>query len=277
MRFSRGAALGSSRFVSGLVLAPLFVLGCATRTRAPNLAPIASPEPTLAQSPPATASEGLADASTHTAARPATSEGSYAADAGTVVSHANEAISHEQLREGTGFRTPGSLRVRRETQERGLDSRVSVGILTVDAQGTLVWSFDEPPLQLSIAGYQIRSTTMCGDARRAAGAEWLALAPLQKESAGSFRLRRGLGDEGETIYVAELIDSAIQPSMATKIVYRLLADAGLEAVVAQLRGKSYWRTVRYTLRSGQPNQARPRKVAFARCPQDAGVGGGVAF
>src|SRR5688500_9805245 len=121
MRFSRGAALGLSTFVSGLCLAPLLVLGCATPARAPNLDPIASPEPTLAESPPGTACAAPADVSTRTKARLAASEGSQTADAGTVVSHTYETISHEQLREGTGYRTPASLRVRRETQERGLD------------------------------------------------------------------------------------------------------------------------------------------------------------
>jgi hypothetical protein len=276
MRFFRRATLGSLTLVSGLCLAPLCVLGCAPRARAPNLEAVASPQPAAAESSPRAVTEAAADASSRTDALLDASEGSHAADGGSAVSPTNESISPEELRQGTGFLAPASFRVRREIRERDLDSRMSAGFLTVDAQGTRVWSFDEPPLQLSITGYEIRSTKLCLDARSVSGEEWLALAPLQGDSASSFRLHRGLGDDGETLYVADLVDPGIHPRIATKVVYRALADGGLEAVVAQLRGKIRWRTVRYTLRPADAGQARPRKLAFAPCAQDAGVADGAA-
>lgn len=153
---------------------------------------------------------------------------------------------------------------------------VSSGIVTVDTRGAIVWSFDDPALQLSIAGYQIRRKQTCTDARRSVSMKWLALAPLQPASVGAFRLYRVAGDGAEPGYTAEPSEPYPARQIKTQVGYRPLDNGGLLAIVLQRWSSSRWRTFRYALHPTDARRPRPRKIVFAPCAQDAASQSGQA-
>jgi hypothetical protein len=257
MQSSRSARLGSLSSLLWVSSFAMLCAGCTVRGRGPGA---------ISPSPPATV--GAADASHRDAASlDASASSSTDAASEAVAAGASEEITLAHLREALAWRAPAFFRVQRVVRQTGgLADEVSSGTLTLDAQGTVVWSLAEPALHLSIAGYEIRTKQTCVDARRSFSAEWLALAPLQPASTGDFHLYRVSGDGADVGYAAKPAEAYRSDRIHMHVVYRARDQAGLEVIVLQRWGSSRWRTFRYELRPADAGRASAPRHPAAEDP-----------